>query len=240
MEMTPGRRRLNREIRVWLDLKHINVLPLFGTTMGFGHLPAMVCPWLEGGPLTSYLERRDDDLTTGERLVHSKNIVHGDLSGSNVLIDGNGRACIADFGLSTLLTALGESTFSTSFKAKGTLRWAAPELLHLNDHASGEEENLPRALPTPQSDIYSFGAITLQILTGKIPYHYYPRDEPVLLALSQGETPKRPSEAVVTDHRWSFIQMCWISLGAGQSRPSDEEIVEFTRNELVRLVLPQS
>ncbi|KIJ12547.1 hypothetical protein PAXINDRAFT_101160 [Paxillus involutus ATCC 200175] len=246
------KKRLNREIRVWLNLKHINVLPLFGTTMGFGHFPAMVCPWLEGGPLTSYLERRGDTLTTVERLVllhdvavglqylHSQTVVHGDLSGSNVLIDGNGRACIADFGLSTLLTALGESTFSTSFKAKGTLRWAAPELLHLNDHVPGEEENIPRVPPTPQSDIYSFGAITLQILTGKIPYHYYPRDEPVLLALSQGETPKRPSEMVVTDRRWIFIQQCWTSVDAGQSRPSDDEIVEFTRNELVKLVLPQS
>ncbi|KAF8842627.1 WD40 repeat-like protein [Paxillus ammoniavirescens] len=66
----PGKtRRLNREIGVWLNLKHINILPLFGTTMGFGQFPAMVCPWLEDGPLTSYLQRRDDSLTTVERLV---------------------------------------------------------------------------------------------------------------------------------------------------------------------------
>ncbi|KIJ10920.1 hypothetical protein PAXINDRAFT_16143 [Paxillus involutus ATCC 200175] len=233
-------KRLRREVRVWQNLKHVNVLPLFGTTMGFGRFPAMVCPWLENGPLTSYLERRGNSLKIGERLallhdvavglqyLHSQSVVHGDLSGGNVLIRANGRACIADFGLSTLLTELGGSTFATSFQARGTLRWAAPEL-YLNDQTSGDEENPPRVPPTPRSDIYSFGGIMLQVLTGKIPYHYYPRDERVLLALSQGETPRRPSGALATDRQWSLIERCWTSV---ESRPSDDEIVEFTENEL--------
>ncbi|KAF9219700.1 hypothetical protein BS17DRAFT_788969 [Gyrodon lividus] len=68
----------------------------------------------------------------GLQYLDSRSVVHGDLSGLNVLMHGNGRACIADFGLSMLLNELGGSTFSTSFQARGTLRWAAPELLHLN------------------------------------------------------------------------------------------------------------
>lgn len=51
--------RLRREIMVWMKLKHGNVLPLFGTASGFGQFPAMVCPWLENGALTSYLGRFD-------------------------------------------------------------------------------------------------------------------------------------------------------------------------------------
>ncbi|KAF9220165.1 hypothetical protein BS17DRAFT_356758 [Gyrodon lividus] len=136
--------------------------------MGFGRFPAMVCPWLEVGPLMSYLKRRDNQLTIVERLVLS-----------NVLIHGKGRACIADFGLSTLLTDVRGSTFSTSFQERGTLGWAAPELLNLNVQVSGDEENLPKVLPTPRSDIYSLGGIMLQVLTGKVPYHYYTRDERV-------------------------------------------------------------
>ena len=42
---------------MWKNLSHNNVLSLFGTTSGFGPFPAMVCPWLENGTLTSYLER---------------------------------------------------------------------------------------------------------------------------------------------------------------------------------------
>ncbi|KAF9228870.1 kinase-like protein [Gyrodon lividus] len=238
------KKRLHREIKVWTDLKHINVLPLFGTTMGFGRLPAMVCPWREHGPLTSYLERRDDNLTVMERLtllgdvamglqyLHSRSVVHGDLSGSNVLIHGDGRACIADFGLSVLLTALGVSPSATSPQVRGTLRWAAPELLCLNVQPSEEGGILTRVQPTPRSDIYSFGRIMLQILTGKIPYHYYPRDERVVIALSQKETPARPHLEVITERRWVFIQQCWSTVNEGQSRPSDEEIVGFTRDEL--------
>ncbi|KIJ07555.1 hypothetical protein PAXINDRAFT_54636, partial [Paxillus involutus ATCC 200175] len=89
----------------------------------------------------------------------------------NVFIRTSGRACFADFGVSTLLTAFGVTTFATSYQAKGTLRWAAPELLYLNVRVSGDEDNPPRVPPTPWSDIYSFGGIMLQVLTGKIPHH---------------------------------------------------------------------
>ncbi|KAF9235055.1 kinase-like domain-containing protein [Melanogaster broomeanus] len=246
--------RLRREIKVWLRLDHINVLPLFGTAMGFGQFPAMVCPWLENGALTSYLESRGDSLTTVQRLdllsdvaaglqhLHFRSVVHGDLSGSNVLIRGDGRACITDFGLSTLLSELGGSTFATSCQARGTLRWTAPELLDL--FVSEDEENSPQVVPTPQSDMYSFGGIMLQVLTGKVPYYYYTREAQVVHAIARGDTPKRPqatsSGALVTDRRWAFMQRCWSSVDAGQQRPSDEEIVEFTKCEIVEAVLPQS
>ncbi|KAF9238953.1 kinase-like domain-containing protein [Melanogaster broomeanus] len=219
------KKRLRREIGVWLGLKHINIVPLFGTTMDFGRFPAMVCPWLENGQLSSYLERQGDSLTTGERLVllndvavglqylHSQSVVHGDLSGSNVLIDDKGRACIGDFGLSMLLTELGGQG--------GTLRWAAPENLYLNIQHPEDRENVLKVSPTTRSDVYSFGRIMLQVkvLTGKIPYHYFPADPPVVLAISRGETPWRPNLAEITDRRWAFIQRCWSTMDEGQSRP---------------------
>ncbi|KIJ05886.1 hypothetical protein PAXINDRAFT_20883 [Paxillus involutus ATCC 200175] len=170
--------------------------------------------------------------------MHSRSVVHGDLSGSNVLIHGNGRACIADFGLSTLITELGGSTFAICSQAGGTLRWAAPELLDIQASENGKQR--PNVVPTPRSDIYSFGAIMLQVLTGRVPYYYYFREARVLHAISKGEFPKRPSQALVTDLQWAFIQRCWTPVDVGHSRPSDEDIVEFTRNELVKFVLPQS
>ncbi|KIJ13862.1 hypothetical protein PAXINDRAFT_116831 [Paxillus involutus ATCC 200175] len=226
---------------IWTSLDHINILPLLGTTMGFGRLPAMVSPWLENGALTSYLERRGDILTTMEKFallgdvaaglqyLHSQSVVHGDLSGPNVLIDDNGRACICDFSLSTLLTELGGSTLETSVPRAGTLRWTAPELLELE--VPEDEKNPPRSVPTPKSDVYSFGRIMLQILTGKIPYYYYTREPQVIHAMSQGRTPRTPSEDLVTDHQWAFMQRCWAPINT--ERPSGEEIVEFARHELV-------
>ncbi|KAF8839148.1 kinase-like protein, partial [Paxillus ammoniavirescens] len=167
-------KRFRREIKKWLNLNHTNILPLFGTTMNFGRFPAMVCPWVENGALTSYLGRPDGNLTTvsdvaaGLQYLHSRSVVHGDLSGSNVLVDGNERACISDFGLSTLLTQLGGSTFATSNQSPGTLRWAAPELLEF--HEAEGEENPPHIIPSPGSDVYSFGRIMLQVCPISTPF----------------------------------------------------------------------
>ncbi|KIJ12138.1 hypothetical protein PAXINDRAFT_137271 [Paxillus involutus ATCC 200175] len=207
--------------------------------MNFGQFPAMVCPWLENGSLTPYLERRRDalkpinDAAAGLQYLHSQSIVHGDLSGSNVLIDGNGRACISDFGLSIVLTKLGGSTYATSNHAGGTLRWTAPELI--DTQVPEDEDNPPDVLPTPQSDVYSFGSIMLQVLTGKIPYHYYVREPQVLSAISKGMIPKRPGRELVTDRQWAFMQRCWMPVDGDESRPDDDEIVEFSGQELVEI-----
>ncbi|KIJ10304.1 hypothetical protein PAXINDRAFT_102055 [Paxillus involutus ATCC 200175] len=237
--------RFRREIKTWLNLDHNNVVPLFGTTMNFGRFPAMVCPWLENGSLTSYLERPDSSLTTVERLslvsgvaaglqyLHSQSVVHGDLSGSNVLVDGKGRACISDFGLSTLLTQLGGSTFATSHQPPGTLRWTAPELLEFDEPE--DEDNPPQIIPSPRSDVYSFGRIMLQILTGKVPYHYCTREAQVMNAISKGAIPKRPRQELVTDRQWLFMQRCWNPVDASEPRPCDEEIVEFAKQELLEI-----
>ncbi|KIJ12135.1 hypothetical protein PAXINDRAFT_83330, partial [Paxillus involutus ATCC 200175] len=234
--------KFRRELKTWANLDHVNILPLFGTTMNFGRFPAMVCPWLENGSLTSYLERRHDTLNPVERVslisdaaaglqyLHSQSIVHGDLSGSNVLVDGNGRACISDFGLSTLLTKIGGSTYAASSHAGGTLRWTAPELLDLQVPDDGE--NL---VPRPLSDVYSFGRIMLQVLTGKVPYHYYISEGKVLSAILQGIIPMRPDPPVVTDSQWSFMQRCWMPVDAIESRPRADEIVEFSRQQLVEM-----
>ncbi|KAF9233993.1 kinase-like domain-containing protein [Melanogaster broomeanus] len=183
----------------------------------------MVCPWLENGALTSYLERRNDELTTEQRLVllsdvaaglqhlHSRSVVHGDLSGargfvsrcthSNVLIRGNGRACITDF-------ELGDQPLRCPVTQEE--RWGGLLLSCSACRVSEDEEN-PQVVPTPQSDMYSFGGIMLQVLTGKVPYYYFTREAQVVHALSRGDTPKRPqaSRALITDRRWKFMQRCW-------------------------------
>ncbi|KAG6375772.1 kinase-like domain-containing protein [Boletus reticuloceps] len=234
--LSKKQRRLRREIKVWLDLSHDNILPLLGTTMGFGRFPAMVCPWVENGTLTVYLKHCYDNLSVVEILVlylHSCSIVHGDLSRSNILIHGNGRACIADFGLSTVLTEFGRSTFTTSCHARGTLRWIAPELLDLEIPEDETGEESPHVAPATQSDVYSFGSIMLQILSGQVPYHYYKHDGQVVLAISKGKMPRCPSSELVTERRWTFIQRCWSTVDIVRSRPSSEEIVAFIDQELV-------
>lgn len=55
----------------------------------------------------------------------------------------------------------------------------------------------------------------------------------IVAAIFRGETPTRPDESSVTDHRWGFIQRCWSPFRVVVQRPSGEEIVAFSRDDLV-------
>ncbi|KAG1831052.1 kinase-like domain-containing protein, partial [Suillus variegatus] len=225
--MRKNSRRVRRELKVWGRLKHDTILPLWGVATDFGPYPAMICPWAENGALTGYLERQEsslsshdkfcllNDIALGLQYLHSKLVVHGDLTGSNVLIYGNGRACLADFGLSTIiLEFVGTSYFTSSIR--GNVRWVAAELCEVS-----EDDEL--SLST-ECDIYSFGSITLQVLTCKVPYHNVKKDIAVLGQVIKGIKPEPPKESQIAPGHWEFMQRCWMPRA---SRPSVAEIVTF-------------
>ena len=72
----------------------------------------------------------------------------------------------------------------------------------------------------------------LQVLTSRVLYRYYVREAQVMNALTKGIAPGRPSESLVTTHQWAFVQQCWSPTDAIESRPSSEEIVEFTKTRI--------
>lgn len=61
--------RIYGKVRVWTMLHHKNVLRLFGTTSGFGSLPAFVTPWMERGSLTNYLSIEFSNLMDGDKFI---------------------------------------------------------------------------------------------------------------------------------------------------------------------------
>jgi len=222
--------RLFREIKLWLELEHENIVPLWGVADGFGSLPALVSPWLENGALTEYLHRKHEmlsdnqkfallkDIARGLRYLHSRSMIHGDLSGNNVLIDKDGKAKLADFGLSALLPErMSQALLPTN--PGGTAPYMAPECMKLDDEGN---ESL---VFSPKSDVYSFGGIMLQVLEGKVPYHYIRKHITVVSLISRGIRPKRPPGLVVGDSDWDFIQRCWLE--DIERRPSDDSILEF-------------
>ncbi|KAJ8698950.1 hypothetical protein PTI98_005600 [Pleurotus ostreatus] len=226
------KKRLRRELAVWLELQHPQVLPLYGIVLDFGPYPSMVCPWMDKGNLSNYLSGDGESLDvegrykilrqvcSGLAYLHSRSVVHGDLTGCNVLISGDGDACLSDFGLSTIISDLqGVSTFTSSIS--GNVRFAAPELYQVGDDDV-------RTLPTTHSDIYSLGSIILQTLTGEVPYHYMKTDGQVLIELSRGVHPRRPQDPIVTEARWRLLCACW---QRGPShRPTLEAVVEYLQD----------
>ncbi|KAG6782597.1 hypothetical protein POTOM_012007 [Populus tomentosa] len=83
----------------------------------------------------------------------SPRIIHRDIKSSNILLDGNLEARVTDFGLAKLLGD-GESHITTI--VAGTFGYLAPEYMQ-----SGRA--------TEKTDVYSFGVLVLEVLSGKRP-----------------------------------------------------------------------
>jgi serine/threonine protein kinase len=91
---------------------------------------------------------------------------------ANILINKDRRACIADFGLSTITgvathasarasrTSLISNDTLMSFTAGGTYRWMSPELLHPERYGMPESEG---NRPTRQSDCYALGMVIYEV-----------------------------------------------------------------------------
>lgn len=165
-----------REAEILSKLHHPNVVAFYGVVQdGPGGTLATVTEFMVNGSLRRVLLSKERHLDRRKRLIiamdaafgmeylHSKNIVHFDLKCDNLLVnlkDPLRPICkVGDFGLSKIK----RNTLVTG-GVRGTLPWMAPELL--NGSSSKVSEKV---------DVFSFGIVLWEILTGEEPYanmHY--------------------------------------------------------------------
>lgn len=197
-------------------------------------LRCLVSPWMPNGTLTIYLKSNHDDLTVLDRsrmledvsaglhYLHSMRIIHGDITGANILIDEEGHARLIDFGLSTIIQPLlGQSDLAATSIRPGALGYAAPELF-LSDDVSDPEL-------VKKIDIYSFGCVMLQILSGRPPWSEIKSKNQhfrIPLMISEGRGPQCPDgHPKIIDFNWNFIQKCLQF--EPKLRPSVDEALDF-------------
>ncbi|KAF8332037.1 kinase-like domain-containing protein, partial [Cantharellus anzutake] len=154
--------RLRREVKIWHDLRHDNVIVFLGWTLGrIGDKlrVALISEWAEGGNVKDFL--RSNPLGDRPHLVrgacrglaylHSCSIVHGDIKPENILVLGaNRNAQLCDFGLSSILDDF--TTHAETSSVMSTPRYAAPELV--GNVITRRNEG---------SDIWAFGCTAVEV-----------------------------------------------------------------------------
>jgi len=164
---TIGVDRFFTEIKTTARLKHPHILPLFDSGSAGGAL-FYVMPFVDGESLRARI-RRTGPLPIADALLilrevadalayaHGAGVVHRDIKTDNVML-ADGHAFLADFGIARVLAAKDPGTTMTaSAVAVGTPAYMAPEQI------VGGAVDL-------RTDIYAFGALAYEILTGAAPF----------------------------------------------------------------------
>ncbi|XP_077425597.1 interleukin-1 receptor-associated kinase 4 [Vanacampus margaritifer] len=159
--------QFNQEIQTLTVLKHENLVDMVGYSSD-GQYPCLVYVFMangslmdrlacfEGSPPLSWRQRCliADGTARGLEYLHNNHHVHRDVKSANILLDENLVAKISDFGL-TRASAKRTATTMITERIVGTCAYMAPEAL--------------RGEITPKSDVFSFGVVLLEILSGLSP-----------------------------------------------------------------------
>lgn len=159
-------KRFKAEAEAAARLEHPNIVPLFevGEHDGQAFFSMRL---VEGGTLRDAMKRKRfaprasaalmEVIARTVHFAHQRGILHRDLKPTNILLDGENRPHITDFGLAKILDD--ESSLTLTLAIMGTPAYMAPE------QAAGRTKDL-----TTAADIYSLGVILYELLCGQPPF----------------------------------------------------------------------
>jgi WD40 repeat protein len=160
-------KRFLAEARHMYHLNHPHVLRIMEVGEG-PRGPYYVMPYMPAGALASSLTRGTPadaartlaiarEVADALAYAHSRGILHRDLKPANVLLDDAGHACLGDFGMVHDFTTNDSVADPRVSYCEGTVAYMSPAV------ARGEAEDT-------RCDIYAFGAMLCELLTGEVPY----------------------------------------------------------------------
>ncbi|KAG6643479.1 probably inactive leucine-rich repeat receptor-like protein kinase IMK2 [Carya illinoinensis] len=165
---TKGLKEFENEVAALGRIRYPNLLALRAYYVGPKGEKLLVFDYMPNGTLASFLHARGPEtiiewptrmniakgIARGLLHLHTQvDMIHGNLTSSNIQLDEKTNAHIADYGLSRLMTAAANTNVIAT---AGTLGYNAPELSKIKKGNT-------------KTDVYSFGVIILELLTGKSP-----------------------------------------------------------------------
>ena len=203
-----------REARMLAKVAHSNLVNIFDQGDDQGHA-FIVLELVEGITLRDALKNfgslRSEQIVQVSKAVlsalaqaHQNGVVHRDLKPENILLADDGRIKVTDFGLARELTA---NTDTGSLV--GTVAYLAPEVIK-------------RGKAETASDVYSFGILLFEMLTGKQPYS---GDDAMQIAF-QHTTERVPSAKTINPQADTALNdlMIWCTEPLVENRPSNAYI----------------
>jgi TolB-like protein/Flp pilus assembly protein TadD/predicted Ser/Thr protein kinase len=217
--------RFQNELKLARRISHRNVGRMYELMEEKGH-HFISMEYVPGEDLRSFI-RRSGQLTVSKAIsiskqiceglaeAHRQGVIHRDLKPSNIIIDREGNARIMDFGIARSVKAKGITGTGVMI---GTPEYMSPE------QVEGKEAD-------QRSDIYSFGIIIFEMLTGHVPFE---GDTPLAVAVKQktepAPDPKRWNSQI-SDDLSLFIHRC-LEKSAERRYPNTEEMLaELNRME---------
>ncbi|XXY45676.1 protein kinase [Sorangium sp. So ce269] len=172
-------RRFRQECRFYPKLKHPNIVRMRKAGVSPDDVAYIVMDYLEGRTLRKLLNKayRLDFLSAmhvmlqvadAMTFVHSKGIWHRDLKPENIMVgakeEAKGHVWLLDFGIAKFADG-GMNT--DDLPDVGTVRYISPEQVKMLYATPRKAERAVQAKPDGRTDIYAFGAIFYEVLTGK-------------------------------------------------------------------------
>ena len=202
------------ELKYMSELNHKNIIKYYGFMKEETSI-TVVTELATKGDLQRYLQTSTAplqeelmkkwaiDAAEGIHYLHQRDLVHKDIKSSNYLITEENSLKLGDFGTVGDL----EKTTDTQHR-QGTVRWMAPEVIE-------------KKIRSKRSDVYSYGIVTWEICSRKIPFVKLETRIDIMEAIVDGKRPEVPSGCPVDLRK--VMECCWRQ--DHQERPTMEEVL---------------